>query len=114
MNLKIERYESILQREISYILAREVKDKAIKFVTVNEVRLVPDLSIAKVYYTVLDKEIISETAKALKNATGFIRKKLAGRVEMRHIPELEFVYDESVEYGFKIESILKEIKNKDN
>ena len=51
--------------------------------------------------------------KALKNASGFIRRELANRIEVRHIPQLEFVYDESIEYGKKIEDKIREIHNED-
>ena len=55
--------------------------------------------------------INNSTMKALKDANGFIRRELMNRVEMRHIPELEFIYDESIEYGKKIEDIIERINN---
>ena len=96
-------------KEISYILATEVKDEDIRFVTVTDVKVTNDLSFAKVYVTVLKEDKINETMKALKNASGYIRKELAERLEIRHIPELEFVYDESIAYGKKIENIIENI-----
>ena len=96
-------------KEISYVLASEVKDEDIRFVTVTDVKVTNDLSFAKVYVTVLKEDKIAETMKALKNASGFIRKELAERLEIRHIPELEFVYDESIAYGKKIENIIENI-----
>lgn len=110
MSIKNERINNILHRELSYILANEVKDNHIKFVTVTECRVTSDLSFAKVYFTVLENK--EETIKALKNAKGFIRKTLADRVDLRHIPELEFVYDDSIEYGKRIEDKIKEIHEK--
>ena len=107
MSIKNERVNNSLQREISYILANEIKDKDIKFVTVTDCNVTSDLSFAKVYFTVLGEK--QETLKALKKAKGFIRKTLADRVELRHIPELEFIYDESIEYGKRIEDKIKEI-----
>lgn len=107
MSIKNERINNSLQREISYILANEIKDKNIKFVTITDCNVTSDLSFAKVYFTVLDNK--QETLKALKKAKGFIRKTLADRVELRHIPELEFIYDESIEYGKRIENKIKEI-----
>jgi ribosome-binding factor A len=59
----------------------------------------------------MDKKV--ETAKALKNAAGFIRKELMDRMDIRYTPELEFVFDESIEYGKKIENIIEEIHTKD-
>lgn len=109
MSVKIERIASMLEKEISYILMTEVKDPDIKFVTVTNVKLASDLGYAKVYLTVLDQNKKDETLRSLKAARGFIRRELANRVEIRHIPELDFVYDESIEYGKKIEDIIEEI-----
>ena len=109
MSVKLDRIESNMIKEISYILANEVKDKDIKFVTITACRVTNDLSYAKVYYTVLDLNRKDETKKALKNAAGFIRKELMDRIDIRYTPELEFIYDESIDYGKKIENILEEI-----
>lgn len=109
MSIKIDRIGSNLVKEISYILANDIKDKDIDFVTITDCRVTNDLSFAKVYYTVLDQSRIKETDKALKNASGYIRHLLHDRVDIRHIPELTFVFDESIEYGKKIESIIDEI-----
>ena len=109
MSVKIERIASMLEKEISYILMTEVKDPDIKFVTVTNVKLASDLGYAKVYVTVLDQNKKDETLRSLKAARGFVRRELANRVEIRHIPELDFVYDESIEYGKKIEDIIEEI-----
>ncbi len=112
MSIKINRLSNVLMKEISYILATEVKDKNIKFVTVTDLKLASDLSFAKVYVTVLDDSKRDETMKSLNSARGFIRSKLHDRVDMRYIPEISFVYDESIEYGNKIEKIINEL-NKD-
>lgn len=109
MSIKTQRIASNIVKELSYILAYEVKDEDIKFVTVTDCHLAPDLSYAKIYVTVFDKDKIDNTMKALKDASGFIRRELSNRVEMRHTPELEFVYDESIEYGKKIENIIEKI-----
>lgn len=106
MSIKIDRIASNLVKEISYILATEVKDSDIKFVTVTDVKVTNDLSFAKVYVTILDNNKKEQTMRALKNANRFIRSQLFERVDIRHIPELNFVYDESIEYGNKIENII--------
>ena len=107
MSLKNERINSNIQKEISYIIANEVKNPNIKFVTITAVDVTSDLSFAKVYFTTLDDK--KETLKGLKSAKGYIKKALANRIELRHIPELEFIYDESIEYGARIEEKIKEI-----
>lgn len=109
MNLKIPRVNNILQKEISYILANEVKDNHIKNVSVTAVKTANDLGYAKVYIFLLNEDYKDVTLLSLKKAKGFIRKALAERVDLRHIPELEFVYDESIDYGQKIENIINKI-----
>ncbi len=109
MSVKIDRISSQMTKEISYILATEVKDQTLKFVTITDCKVTNDLSFAKVYYTILDESKIEESKKAFKNAKGYIRRELADRIDIRHIPELEFVYDESIEYGKRIEEKIKEI-----
>ena len=94
MSVKNERINSNLQKEISYIIANEVKNPNIKFVTITYCDVTSDLSYAKVYFTTMGD--VNETLKGLKSAKGFIRKTLADRIELRHIPELEFIYDESI------------------
>ena len=114
MSIKIERIASSMEKEISEILRLEIKDEQIKFVTVTACHVTNDLSFAKVYVTVLNENKIDTTIKALNNAKGFIRKELANRLDIRHMPELEFIYDDSIAYGKKIEDKIKEIHEKDN
>lgn len=109
MSLKIDRLNKLIMQEVSMILETEIKDQDIKFVTVTAVRTTSDLSYSKIYVTVLNDEHRKETMKALNNASGFVRKILADRIEIRHIPKIEFVYDESIEYGKNIEAKIKEI-----
>ena len=111
-NIRIERLNHTYMEEISKILQEEVKDEAIKFVTVTSVAVTNDLSFAKVYVTVLNEEKQDETLKALNDASGYIRKLLADRIEIRHTPELKFLYDDSIEYGNRIEEKIKEINEK--
>ena len=111
MSVKIDRINSNMIKEISYVLQTEVKNPDIKFVTITDVRVTNDLSYAKVYYTVLNDEKRKETDKALKQSSGFIRKKLCDRIDIRHMPELEFVFDESIEYGNNIEKIIENLNN---
>lgn len=112
-NIKTERLNHAIQEEISMILMREIKDEAIKFVTITGVETTTDLSFSKVYYTVLDDTKKEETKEALERAASFIRTKLAERIEIRHTPELKFIYDTSIAYGNHIEKIIEEIKEKE-
>ncbi len=112
MNIKIERLNSTFVKEISYILQNEIKDEDIKFVTVTDCDISSDLSYAKVYVTVLDDTKRENTLKALDGAKSFIRGELSKRVEIRHTPELKFIFDESIEYGKKIEDLIESIHDK--
>ncbi len=107
--VKIERINSSLQEQISYILATEVKNPDIKFVTITGVKTASDLGSAKVYFTVLDNEKRKQTLDALKEASGFIRHELRERIDIRQIPELKFIYDESIEYGMRIEETISKL-----
>ena len=113
MSIKIDRIQKEMIRELSYILQTEVKDQCIKFVTITDCKVTNDLSFAKVYFTVLDEKKKEETEKALKQASGFIRKNLSEKMDIRHTPELIFIYDESIEYGKKIEDIIEKIHGED-
>ena len=113
MSVKIERLNSTFVKEISYILSTEIKDEDIKFVTITDCEITNDLSYAKVYFTVLDNSRKNETIKALERASSFIRGKLSERIEIRHTPELKFVFDESIEYGERIEKKIEELHKKD-
>lgn len=110
MSIKLDRLNHILTEEISKVISEEVKDPEVNFVTITAVDISSDLSYAKVYFTNLIDTDREKVTKALNNASSFIRGKLFGRVEIRKMPELTFIYDESIEYGKKIEKIIEEIK----
>ena len=112
MSIKTERISDALIEEISYIVSNKVKNKDINFVTITDVKVSGDLSFAKVFFTVLDDSKKDSTLKALKEASGFIRHELRDRIEIRQIPELTFVYDESINEAKKIEDIIEKIHDK--
>lgn len=111
MSVKTERIANLLVREISDILQNEVYDEDIKFVTITGCTVDTDLSLAQVYCTVLNDSKKEKCMHDLNGAKGFIKTELAKRkLEIRKIPDLRFIFDESVEYGNKIEKIIEEIK----
>ncbi len=112
MSLKTERIASNIVKEISMIIQTEIKDKDISFVTITACDLTTDLSFAKVYYTVFDETKKLETAKALDKAKGYIRSELSKRIDIRHTPELKFIFDESIAQGSKIEEIIENLNEK--
>lgn len=109
-NLRIARLNHTYMEEISMILMEEVDDEELKKITITGVDVTSDLSYAKVYFTTLDKEKKSEILTSLNNAASFIRACLSQRIEIRHTPELKFLYDESSEYGEKIDKIIDNLK----
>lgn len=110
MSVKIDRLNNVFVEEISKIIHNEVKDKDIGFVTITDARITNDLSFAKVYFTTLDDDH-KKVLNSLNKASGFIRSLLCDRVQIRKMPEIHFVYDESIEYGKKIEDIIDRINN---
>ena len=113
MSVKIERLNDQFQKEISIILQTEIKDQDINFVTITACDITNDLSFCKVYFTVLDNSKKESTLSALKGAASFIRGELSKRIQVRHTPELKFIYDESIEYGNKIEKIIEKINEEE-
>ena len=113
MSIKIERLNSQFEKEISNMLQTEIKDEDIKFVTITGCEITNDLSYCKVYFTVLDDSKRQSTWDALKKAASFIRGELSQRIEIRHTPELKFIFDESIEYGNHIEEIIEKINNEE-
>jgi ribosome-binding factor A len=113
MNLKGERVASDLMKEVSKILLTEIKDEDLKNVTITYATVTNDLSFAKVYFTTLDDDKRGKVIRDMNNAASYFRSELAGRLDIRHIPEIKFIYDESIEYGKKIEDIIEKINNED-
>jgi ribosome-binding factor A len=111
---RAQRLNILLREEIADIIMRRVKDPRLGFVTVTDVSLSEDLKIARVYISVLNSEERAVAVEILNGAKGIIRSEVAKRVRTKFIPTLEFRIDESIEQGFKIDKILKEIKEKDS
>ena len=110
-----DRVGEMIHKELSLIFNRGLKDPRIGYVTLTAVDVTSDLSIAKVYYTVIgDEQARTETAKGLGKATPYIRRQLAQQLKMRHTPSLLFKYDTSIEYGNHIDSLLKDIADERN
>jgi ribosome-binding factor A len=108
-NRRLNRAASLIRGEICAIL-KELKDPRIKFVTVTGVDLSVDLRHAKVYVSVLGSASEREdTLAGLNSANGFIRKELGTRLTIRYVPELAFLYDDSIEHGIRIGELLDSI-----
>jgi ribosome-binding factor A len=99
-----------IRAEITDILAREVHDPGLGFLTVTRVQMTPDLQIARTYYTTLgDPAARRRTAQALRRAAPFVRRQIGKRLRLRRVPEIGFVFDESIEQQDRIARLLNEI-----
>ncbi len=112
---RMEKINEAMRREIGLIIHREIKDPRLEFVTITHVEVTKDLQHAKVFFSVLgDNEAMLRAEQGLESARGFVRKLVGQRVRMRYTPELEFLFDESIEYSARIEAALEDIRNESN
>lgn len=113
MKIKTERVNSELARQISRIIANEIKDPRLGecLVGVTRVSTTPDLKYAKVYLSVFASDAArrEEAFSVISHSKGFIRNRLKDAVQIRLLPELTFLIDDSVDYGMKIENLLAQI-----
>lgn len=108
---RLGRINEELKKEISQVINYELKNPdATGMISVTKVKITPDLKYAKVYVSVLNSKNINKTMKGLKDSSGFIRSRVAQTVNLRITPELIFEYDDSIEYGERIDAILKDLK----
>ena len=109
-NNRIGRIDEEYRKELSQIIGYELKNPNVTgMISVTKVKVTTALKYAKVYVSILNSKNIKDTMDGLKKSSGFIRSELAKRVNLRNTPELIFEIDDSLEYGAKIDSILKEI-----
>ena len=107
---RLGRIDEEFKKEISNIISYDLKEPKITgMISVTRVKVTPDLRYAKIWVSILNAKNIKETLDGLKKSAGFIRGELAKRINLRYTPELTFVIDDSLEYGAKIDSILKDI-----
>lgn len=107
---RVDRVNEQIMRELAQLVRTELKDPRAGFITINEVEVTRDYSHATVYYTVLsgDKDA---SAQALDNAKGFLRSELSKRISVFRTPELHFEYDESLERGVNLSSLIDQVAN---
>jgi ribosome-binding factor A len=108
---RVERIAEQIREELSQILMTEVRDPGVGLVTVTRVKVTADLSLARVYWTVLgEAKERKETAKALNRTTPYLRHLLSQRLTLRRAPEIKFQYDESVAAQDRIERIIQDLR----
>lgn len=110
MSERIKRLQEEIKKETSFIIQRKVKDPRLGFVSITDVELSRDYSYCKIFISVLgDENEREQTMEGLHKATGFIRSELAKKLRLKTVPKLSFHYDQSLEYGSKIDAILKKL-----
>lgn len=110
---KIARISSDISRNISEIIAQDSRDTLLKTITITGCNVARDLSSAKVYFTSLSDLPKEKLEREMAEAAPYIRKELAERIDVRHTPALRFIYDNSIEYGNRIEKIIESIHKED-
>ena len=97
-----------MQRELAVLIRDRIKDPRLGMVTVSDVEVSRDLAHARVYFTVLgDEEARRQSQEVLDRAAGFLRGELGRIMKLRTIPELRFIYDESIERGEKLDALIE-------
>lgn len=111
MSHRANRVGEQMKKELSEIIGRKIKDPRIGFVTVTDVQVTGDLQQAKVFISVLgDEEQKENTLKGLAKAKGFIRSEVGQRIRLRKTPEIIFEFDESIDYGNRIDTLLHQLQ----
>ena len=112
MSVRANRVGEQMKKELGDIIGRKIKDPRIGFVTVTDVQVTGDLQQATVYISVLgDEQQRENTLLGLAKAKGFIRSEIGQRIRLRKTPEIIFEFDESIDYGNKIDTLLHQIHN---
>lgn len=113
---RVERVEQEMRKELNSIIAHGLKDPRIDanaMISVTMVETAKELKYAKVYVSIFNNEKPQEILKVLNKASSYLRGELFKRLKIREVPELHFFIDESLEYGYKIDKLLKEINKKE-
>lgn len=111
---RVEKVENLIKQEISLIFLRKLQDPAFGFLTITNVKVSPDLKLAKIYISVFEKEKRTTVLEKVNSAAGFIRSELASKIRIKFVPELKFFIDDTLDYVEKIEGLIKKIHKDDN
>ena len=110
-NRRIDRVGALIQKELSYIIQRSLKDPRVKFCTVTQVEVSLDLKYADVKVSVIgDKQQKQGAMAGLKSAAGFLRRQIGGRIDLRYVPELRFKLDQSIDHLMNLDRLLKQVR----
>lgn len=111
---RTDRVSAQLRRELGRLVHEAVREHALPSVSVSDVEVTRDMAHAKVFVTALQPERAQEAVRGLKDAARELRYELARAVKLRHVPELHFAYDDSVDRGERIEHLLRDLPERDD
>ena len=114
MTHRLDKVSSLIKEEISLIFLHKIQDQKLGIITVTSVKVSPDLRHAKIYLSVYNREMRGEVLEKINELKGFIRSELAGRIQIKFVPELHFFIDDTLDYVEKIEGLFKKIHESDN
>ena len=114
MSYRIDKVENLIKEEISLIFLHKLSHVDLGFITITNVRVSPDLKLAKIYLSVFEKEKRELVLSKIEDKKGFIRSELAHSIRIKFIPELKFFIDDTLDYVEKIEGLIKKIHEKDD
>lgn len=110
-----DRVADQIRAELALLLSREVHDPGIGFLTLTRVQVTPDLQVARVFYTALgDEKARKDSARAIARAVSFLRRQIGSRLRLKRVPELHFIYDESIAGQDRVEQLLNELRTPDD
>ncbi len=114
MSIRREKIEHLIKEELSLIFLHKLQDPGFGLVTITKVTVSPDVSVAKVYFSVFEKEKREDILEKANDLKGFIRGQLAQKVKLRHTPELHFYIDDTLDYVEKMENLFKKLHEEDD
>ncbi len=107
---RASRVSEVIQREVANVVQKSMNDPRAAAVTITHTKMTRDMSSARIYFIMQgDRQAIKETEKVLNKAAGFIRHELTTRIELRYIPKLTFVYDQSIERGLRVGKLIEDV-----
>ncbi|RZP26735.1 30S ribosome-binding factor RbfA [bacterium] len=108
---RMERVAERVRVELSTLLTRTVRDPAVSAITITHVSMTADLQLARIYYTVLDGSDRRDTARGLRRAKSYLRRLIGQRLQLRQVPELRFIFDETLDQQDRLAKIFTKIEN---
>jgi ribosome-binding factor A len=114
MTRRSERVGELIKAEVSALIQHDLRDPRLGLVSITRVEASPDMRTAKIFFSVLgDEEKKKDTIKVLRGAAGYLRREIAPRLQLRHVPQLFFQFDEAMEHGDKIQRMLLQLEQEE-